>query len=137
MTEFRELIVHHSGGPRDQTVESIRDFHTRSKSKGGRGWSDIGYHWIVDGSAKLHVGRRIPTTGAHAPPNAGRLGLLVVGNNLEPGEAWTPGQIVLAREVVRSVRLLAPWVEVRGHFEVMRPGYTECPGLDIHALLGA
>ena len=137
MTEFREFVVHHSGGPRHQTVRSIREYHMRPRSEGGKGFSDIGYHWIIDGNARLHIGRRIPTQGAHAPPNHGRLGCLVVGNNLSPRSAWTTGQIAELRQLWDAVRYVMPWLELKGHGEVMPPGYTQCPGLDIHALLCA
>ena len=130
MNQFTHFVVHHSGASRMQSVETIRRIHIEE-----RHFSDIAYHWVIDGRAKLHVGRQIPTTGSHAPPNSTRLGCMVTGDNTKSGQGWTPEQVAMLQQVWAAVSLLMPWVALAGHSELMRPGYTECPGLDVRALL--
>ena len=38
--------------------------------------------------------------------------------------------------MVAPVRLLWPGIEVCGHGDVMVPGHTECPGVDVEGLRG-
>lgn len=39
------------------TAGTIRRWHTTPVSKGGRGWQDIGYHWVIEESGRIMVGR--------------------------------------------------------------------------------
>ncbi len=133
MKSITQFIVHHSGGARSQSVESIRRYHKAPKPK-GRGYSDIAYHYIIDGQAKLFVGRPIPQTGAHAPPNATRIGCCVIGDNTKPGQEWTPKQKRALAALWRAVKYIWPGIELAGHYDVM-PGHTECPGIDVRKLL--
>ncbi len=130
MNTLSEVIIHHSAGPRTQSVESIRRYHVED-----RGWSDIGYHYVIDGQARRHVGRQIPKRGAHAPPNTGRIGICVTGDNTTWRSAWTESQVEALRALCRDLRSVMPWLVFRGHRDVMRPGYTECPGVDVWAIL--
>lgn len=47
------------------TVDQVRKWHTDPKSKGGRGWSDIGYHFFIDMDGRIHLGRPLRRSGAH------------------------------------------------------------------------
>ena len=131
---IERLVIHHSASPLSTTFEDIVKWHTDPKP-GGRGWPFIGYHWIILADGSIRVGRPMGIRGAHAPPNKGRLGVCCVGNNTIDGQGWTVDQILSVRQLVASVRLLIPDLVVSGHRDVMRPGYTECPGLDLQALL--
>ena len=134
MNKIEELIIHHSASRRNVSVATIRKWHTDPKPQ-GNGWDDIGYHYIITANGKLHVGRPLPRTGAHAPPNSKRIGCCVTGDNTNPAHAWVEPQLVTLRQLVAAVRLLWPQIKVKGHRQVMRPGYTECPGLDIATVL--
>lgn len=129
------LVVHHSASPLSTTFEDIVAWHTKPKPE-GRGWDAIGYHWIILADGSYRVGRPFNFRGAHAPPNRGRLGICVVGNNTVDGDGWTFEQIATLRRMVVAVRLLVPGVHVAGHRELMRPGYTECPGCDVVQIIG-
>lgn len=133
MDVIEEFVVHHSGGPRSQSVAAIKRFHTAPKPE-GRGYSDIAYHAIIDGSAKLHIGRPIPTTGAHAPPNSKRIGICVVGNNTKPSQSWTSAQKKALLRYWQAVQIIWPNIKLGGHCDYM-PGHTVCPGVDVRGLL--
>lgn len=129
------LVVHHSASPRDTTtLELIREWHTDPRKKGGP-FRDVGYHFVIEASGAIRPGRPLPRIGAHAPPNAKRIGFCIAGDNTVAGENWNGAQIVSAIRLIGAVRLLWPSIDVEGHRDVMAPGYTECPGLDVAEVL--
>lgn len=80
-TTATHLIVHHSAGANAATdwaaiVRSIWDFHVNT-----RGWSDIGYNWLVDPNGVLYEGRGDDILGAHfCGTNGGTMGVCVMGD---------------------------------------------------------
>ncbi|MEE9129297.1 MAG: N-acetylmuramoyl-L-alanine amidase [Phycisphaerales bacterium] len=128
------LVIHHSASPLITSFEDIVAWHTKPKPE-GRGWPFIGYHWVILADGSMRVGRPMNVRGAHAPPNRGRLGVCLVGNNVQDGEGWTIEQIGALRRHIDAVRLLIPDVVVSGHRDVMPAGHTVCPGLDVRSLL--
>lgn len=61
MRDITEIIVHCSDTPagRDISVEEIRQWHL------DRGWSDIGYHYVIYLDGTVHEGRPVEITGSH------------------------------------------------------------------------
>lgn len=126
-TVIKELIVHHSASPRDVKAERIREWHLE------RGFDDIGYHYIIEGDpVRLVYGRPVWVVGAHAPPNTGRLGLCIVGDNTKVEHRWNASQIRAAQSLIESIRLTFNGIQVKGHKKV---GKTECPGREIGDLI--
>lgn len=134
MKAYDTLVIHHSASRRNTRVATVRKWHTDPKPR-GNGWSDVGYHWLIDQTGKLHVGRPIQKTGAHAPPNSGRIGVCVIGDNTKANQSWNQAQCETLASVIAAMELLFPGIKVCGHRDVMRPGYTECPGVDIETLV--
>lgn len=74
---WRGVTVHHSAGPDDQTANSIRRYHVDI-----RGWSDIGYHFLI------HMDGRVESTGrwhrqeagAHCKGHNQTIGICLIGN---------------------------------------------------------
>ena len=62
MRPIDTIIVHCSATPegRDVSVSEIRKWHK------ARGWSDIGYHFVITLDGTMNVGRPIEKIGAHA-----------------------------------------------------------------------
>ena len=134
---IRKLIVHHTAGPRTQTVEEIRRFH-----KEVRHWSDIAYHLVLrqpDDEAPEEITPGRPQNGdgwldpgeqgAHTlSQNADSLGIVVVGDFTSA----PPSQRILSTLVAQLAAYclaggLDPEVAILGHREA--PGQaTECPG---------
>ena len=130
MNQPQMIILHHSAGydhPVIPNWEGIREYHKKV-----RGWRDIGYHYgieLVDHRAVIRYGRKPYEVGAHAPgSNAKSLGICILGDFSE----HTPD----LRLILRLLELLKSLIKafnidrnaIYGHYEVMRPGYTECPG---------
>jgi N-acetylmuramoyl-L-alanine amidase len=70
------IWVHCAATPegKDFTVADIRSWHK------ARGWSDIGYHYVVYRDGRIMLGRPVGQTGAHVEGhNTGSIGIVYVG----------------------------------------------------------
>lgn len=77
MRKIDKIVVHCSDSDHDyhDNVESIRKWHVDE-----RGWSDIGYHYIITKDGCVHKGRDAQITGAHCSVvNKGSLGICLTG----------------------------------------------------------
>ena len=129
MNRIERVVIHHSASGRSTTFAQIRRWHLE------RGFSDIGYHFVVLADGTMRQGRQLPTTGAHARgKNSTSIGICAVGDNTREDRRWTRSQQAALRELVDACRLLWPGIEVCGHRDVMARGHTECPGVDMAAL---
>lgn len=78
-----EIIVHCTATPegRDYTVDDIRAWHKQ------RGWSDIGYHYVVYRDGRVMLGRPVGQIGAHCEGhNTGTIGISYVGGLSADGQ---------------------------------------------------
>jgi N-acetyl-anhydromuramyl-L-alanine amidase AmpD len=135
MAAIKRIVVHHTAGNTRETLESVRRYHTEI-----RGFSDIGYHYLVEvkPSLRLRIGRRADKTGAHARgKNTGSIGVCIVGSYENAGALPPASREYLARilaDLCLSYGLSAD--DVFGHWEVMAEGHTQCPGFDPDVLRG-
>ena len=128
------VAFHHSDSPRDTTTfENVESWHVTPKPA-GNGWPYIGYHYFVDAEGSVYKGRALHVRGAHAPPNRGRIGICIAGDNLQKDQRWTPVQIMRGYQLWRHLEFIFPGLSYAGHRDLMEPGYTECPGVEIHEL---
>ncbi|WP_433329493.1 peptidoglycan recognition protein family protein [Spirillospora sp. CA-294931] len=75
--------MHYSEGPTDQSVKSIQNFHMDS-----RGWSDIGYNFLVDNKGRIYEGRGWLVIGAHATGhNTSGIGVCFIGRDGDATDA--------------------------------------------------
>jgi hypothetical protein len=86
LTTPTHLIVHHSAGPNSSSdwaaiVRSYYELHTVN-----RGWSDIGYNWLIDSNGLIYQGRawhqnsNDNVLGAHfCAKNTATMGVCVMG----------------------------------------------------------
>lgn len=120
-----------AGDTSAQRVAEVRRWHVTPKPD-GRGWNDIGYHWLIDRDGTIMPGRQETTVGAHvAGHNQGTLGTCLFG-----GQGSRPDDPFLENFTVKQetalLRLLADiksrtkiaWV--RGHNQV--DNGKACPG---------
>ena len=131
MRTLSRIIIHHSASPRETTtLEDIRGWHK------SRGFTDIGYHYIIEGDGTIREGRPINTVGAHCRGhNRTSIGICVVGNNLEAEHKWTGSQVMRLRLLLGRLKDECGTLAIVGHRDV--PGaVTLCPGLDVRTLLG-
>ena len=130
MRKIKRIVIHHSAGRDRPKVDffSIRDWHVS-----GRGWSDCGYHLVVEeaeGRPLTVLGRPLSRMGAHAKgANKDSIGICLVGiEDFSPGVMRQLGSLVdQMREVFRVQRS-----QVFGHREVGTTA-TDCPGRKLMA----
>lgn len=110
-------------------VEAIRIWHKRD-----RGWSDIGYHWVVDRDGRRAPGRPERIIGAHVKGwNRGSIGICLIGGHGSaatdcPEDHFTTAQLDAARKLVTEVLGRAPGATVHGHNEFAAKA---CPGFKV------
>lgn len=121
-----KIVVHHSASSRLTTLETIRQWHL------DRGWPDIGYHFVIEGTGEVRRGRSPLYVGAHAlGANLNSIGICVVGYNTETGHtSWAPVQVVALRTLIADLERMWGPLALHAHCDV--PGgetATECPGM--------
>ena len=153
MRELKGIVVHGSWTKSgiDVGVDEIREWHTAEP----RGWSDIGYHFVIRRSGLWEVGRPIETAGAHvAGHNADTVGICLVGGREDdtvetaglPEEAkqelqwefnYTSQQLLTLIDKVGELRAEYPSIEyVQGHRDF--DGVSKrCPGFDVREFFSA
>lgn len=131
MREINRIVCHHTASKPTTTPDEIRRWHVD-----GNGWSDIGYHWVVylddAGDWTIAPGRPEKRSGSHAKgKNSDSIGIVVAGD-------YTAGPLPERAEIALCAMVAAKCIEygvsvedVVGHREIMREGYTECPGYDM------
>jgi N-acetylmuramoyl-L-alanine amidase len=80
---IHELIVHCAATPegKDFTVADIRAWHKQ------RGWTDIGYHYVVYRDGRVMLGRPVGQVGSHvAGHNTGTIGVCYIGGTTSDGK---------------------------------------------------
>jgi len=128
--KLRKMAVIHCSATkpalsRTLTVEQIRKWHTDPKSKGGRGWSDIGYHYFIDYDGNIWVGRPIDRSGAHVRGfNQESIGICYSGGldeNGQPKDTRTPAQKKSLRVLLKYLQRLEghPEIEVSDSLEIL------------------
>ncbi|MCX5795846.1 MAG: peptidoglycan recognition family protein [Elusimicrobia bacterium] len=133
------ITVHHteSGQPMGREaaideLQAIQSFHQH-----GRGWIDIGYHFIIDGNGQIWEGRPMTVIGAHVKDkNDGNVGISLMGDFHKPKyQKPTAAQF-------KSLTALARWLSatygipadrILGHRDQEQ---TTCPGDILYARLG-
>lgn len=86
MRAINKIIVHCSDSDyaHHDNVFAIRHWHIKE-----RGWSDIGYHYIITKNGKIHVGRPIHKKGAHCRRhNPDSIGICLTGKNTFSNEQF-------------------------------------------------
>lgn len=106
-------------------VSFIQDFH-----QNGRGWNDIGYHYLVDSLGNVFAGRPESVVGAHVKNNnTGNLGISMLGNHHPPKNdpvtaATLEAVVTLGRSFILDYQMTAE--SLQGHRDF--GGGTDCPG---------
>jgi hypothetical protein len=126
------FMGHYSAASASQSVREIQNFHMDT-----RGWSDIGYNFLINSiTGKVYEGRGWTTVGAHcAGYNTENIGVCIIGKD----KAGVQDVSDAAR---RNFKLLYEEAErrkggnlvLRGHRD---RGSTTCPGDEIYSWLKA
>jgi len=138
--DITEVVVHWSATYLNQDIgsEEIHDWHTQ------RGFSGIGYHYVIRKDGRIQRGRPIDRTGAHAKDNGHNnfsIGLCMVGGyncmtgtpNSEKhvsGASINQDQIDSLDDFLDAFYTSWPGGQVWGHVDVDNKGKVD-PGMDM------
>ncbi len=130
---WSRLTVHHSaetssdpeGGSLDETAAALRKIQRHQME--GKGWGDIGYHFVIDASGRIYEGRTLQWQGAHASGNNNNqnIGICLLGDfsRATPTPAAMKSLELLVRDLRKRYRITTSRIYAHKHF---RP--TVCPG---------
>jgi N-acetylmuramoyl-L-alanine amidase len=127
---IKELIWHCTATPegKDYTVDDIRAWHKQ------RGWSDIGYHYVVYRDGRIMLGRPVGQVGAHVEGhNTGTIGCSYVGGVSADGKSAKDTRTAAQRASMLWLtqqlrRKFAGIVKVSGHNQYAAKA---CPSFDV------
>lgn len=114
---IKEIIVHCSATKEGQdfTVADIKKWHL------ARGFSDIGYHYIIYRDGSIHTGRNVNISGAHCEGhNLHSIGVCYIGGldkNLKPKDTRTDAQKDALLKLLKQLKQLYPKATIHGHYE--------------------
>ena len=129
LAEVTGVIIHCAATkPKmDIGAKEIKDWHLK------RGWSDIGYHWVIRRDGKIETGRSSNLIGAHCKgQNSHNIGICLVGGIDEKGKPennFTDEQWFSLIGFLKGLPLTYPNIEnITGHNEHSNKA---CPSFDV------
>lgn len=137
MRKITGVFVHCTATPanwRDGQATSAKVAEVRRWHVSDRGWSDIGYHYLIDRDGTVATGRPMARDGAHAVGhNRGTIGIALFGGH---GSAetdkfldnYTVAQWQALAKLLREIWDDFGPIPVRGHNEVAAKA---CPGFNV------
>lgn len=115
---IKEIIVHCSATPegKDFTVADIKRWHL------ARGFSDIGYHYVIYRDGSIHTGRDESIIGAHCTGhNTNSIGVCYIGgcvsNGKTPKDTRTEAQKVSLLRLLSELKKKYPEAKVYPHYK--------------------
>ncbi len=113
-----KIVVHCSATPegRDVSAATIDEWHK------ARGWSGIGYHFVVALDGKIEYGRDLNKTGAHVKGyNKSSIGICYIGGldsvSKTAKDTRTSEQKESLLDLIKTLKKLHPSAVVHGHNE--------------------
>jgi len=131
MRKIDKIIIHCAATPegRDVKMETIKSWHVK-----GRGWSDIGYHYIIELDGAVRAGRPLHRSGAHTKGhNATSIGVCYVGGidkDKNPKDTRTDAQRKAMDILIDDLKMEHPTASVHGHNEFANKA---CPCFNVQS----
>lgn len=130
---IKEIIIHCSATPEgeDFTVAQIRQMHLL------RGFSDIGYHYVIYRDGSIHEGRAESISGAHCTGhNSISIGICYIGGcpprsvknwDKQGKDTRTAAQKLALVKLIRELKKKYPTSKIYGHRDFANKA---CPSFD-------
>ena len=125
MREIDKLIFHCSATIEGQNISAatIKRWHVKD-----RGWSDIGYHYIIGLDGKIEAGRPVNKQGAHCKSfNKSSIGICYIGGlskNKRAKDTRTEAQKNALIKLIKTLKNIYPSATLHGHNEFSK---KTCP----------
>jgi len=127
MRQINKIIIHCSATPegRKTSAEEIKSWHLE------RGFSDIGYHYIVHLDGLISYGRNVEKIGAHSRgQNKMSIGVCYIGGldeSLDAKDTRTPQQKESLLILLKTLKKMHPKAVIYGHRDFSEKA---CPSFD-------
>ena len=125
---INEIIIHCTATPegRECSVDEIRQWHK------ARGFTDIGYHYVIHLDGRVENGRDVDIAGAHCTGhNTHSIGVVYVGgcakDGKTPKDTRTQAQKSALANLLLDLRKLYPRATIHGHRDFANKA---CPSFD-------
>ena len=111
MRRINLIVIHCSATNENEDfdVDDIREMHL------AKGWSDIGYHYVITRDGQIQPGRGLNRKGAHVRGhNTGSIGICYIGgldSTGKPKDTRTPQQKAALEKLDRSLKTVFPTIE--------------------------
>ena len=118
MRKINKIIIHCSDTPEGRDVDAAEIKHWHVK---GRGWSDIGYHYVVKLDGIVEVGRPIKRAGAHTiGQNLNSIGICYIGGKDKSNSVFKDTRTKRQKKALKNLivtlkSIYGASVEVAGH----------------------
>ena len=115
MRDIDHIIIHCSATREGQDfdISDIREWHK------AKGWSDVGYHYVIKLDGTVQPGRKHKTPGAHVRGyNKNSLGVCYIGGVGDDGkgkDTRTAGQKLALTGLIKYLTQQYPNASVKGH----------------------
>lgn len=138
MRDLTEIVVHCTATPNEwrpndttgEKVAEVRRWHVND-----RGWSDIGYHFLIDRDGTVVSGRPLEKQGAHVRGhNKGTVGVSLFGGQTSSAtdqfeDNYTPEQDAALRGLIGDLQAQYPTITtISGHNQYAAKA---CPGFNV------
>ena len=134
LEDINEIILHCSANGPNSPIGAyeIRKYHMLPVAQGGRGWEDIGYHFVIKQDGTVEQGRKLEFQGAHCTGhNKLSIGVCLVGGvdvHGQPQDNFTFLQFEALAMMLRELRKRWPGAKISGHNEYANKA---CPVFDV------
>ena len=129
---INRIVIHCSATKECQDVktETIRQWHL------DKGWSDIGYHYVIELDGSIVTGRPLEQAGAHCKGhNRTSIGICYVGGldkDMKPKDTRTEEQKSALTCLLSDLTDNFAYATIHGHNEFSNKA---CPSFDVQAEL--
>lgn len=127
--KIKEIIVHCSATPegKDYTVADITRWHKE------RGFTTIGYHYVIYRDGSVHEGRDVNVSGAHCSGhNSNSIGVCYIGGCTKTGKSAkdtrTDAQKFALLDLLMKLKEIYPNAKIYGHNHFDKG--KACPSFD-------
>lgn len=126
--KINRIILHSTATPEGMDVDAkrITAWHKQ------RGWSTIGYHYVVKIDGTIEEGRNVHTVGAHAKGyNKSSIGVVYVGGcdeDMNPKDTRTEDQSLALANLLSALMDMYPNATLHGHNEFANKA---CPSFNV------
>lgn len=128
MRQIKQIIIHCSATPEGKNIgaTTIRGWHKE------RGFTDIGYHYVIRLDGTIEQGRPIEQIGAHCQgQNRNSIGICYIGGlsqKRQPKDTRTIAQRQAMKQLIQELQEQFPEATIHGHREFAAKA---CPCFDI------